>query len=52
VINLKRNLWKVLAAACITLVLTACEKNPLERAGKALDRAGEKTGDKLKDLLK
>jgi len=44
--------WKVLAAAGVALVLSACDPGPLEKAGKAVDRAGEKTGDKIKDIVK
>ena len=47
--------WKtgrVLAAAGVLVLLGACEKGPMEKAGKAVDRAGEKTGDKIKEITK
>ena len=47
--------WKMarfLAAAGVLLLLAACEKGPMENAGKAIDRAGEKTGDKIKEIIK
>jgi len=50
--NLTRQSWKILAAAGVALVLTACDPGPLEKAGKAMDRAGEKVGDKVKDIVK
>ena len=50
--NRKRTAWKMLAAACVALVLAACDQGPLEKAGKAVDRAGEKAGDKIKDITK
>jgi hypothetical protein len=50
--KLKWNPWKILAVAGVALVLAACDQGPLEKAGKAVDRAGEKTGDKIKDITK
>jgi hypothetical protein len=50
--NLHWKPWKILAAAGVALVLAACDQGPLEKAGKAVDRAGEKTGDKIKDITK
>jgi predicted small lipoprotein YifL len=50
--NFKRRPWRILVAACLLLALAACEKGPLEKAGKAMDRAGEKVGDKLRDISK
>ena len=44
--------WKVLAAACLTLALAACDDGAFEKAGKAVDRAGEKAGDKIKEIVK
>ena len=44
--------WWILAAACVALALAACDPGPMEKAGKAIDRAGEKAGDKVKDLTK
>ena len=43
---------RVLAAAGVLVLLAACEKGPMEKAGKAIDRAGEKTGDKIKEITK
>jgi len=45
-------LWRILAAAGVALVLASCDQGPLEKAGKAVDRAGEKVGDKVKDVVK
>lgn len=47
-------LRKILAAAGITLALalSACDNKPFEKAGKAIDRGMEKTGDKIKDATK
>lgn len=42
----------VLACAGITLALAACNRGPLERAGKSVDDAVEKTGDAIKDAGK
>lgn len=51
--NFKRASWKILAAASVALVLSACEeRHPMEKAGKTIDRAAEKTGDKIKELGK
>lgn len=45
--------WRILAAAWVALVLTACDnEGPFEKAGKAVDRAGEKAGDKIKEIGK
>ena len=44
--------WKILVAAGAALILAACDQGPLEKAGKAVDRAGEKVGDKVKDIAK
>ena len=48
----QRQTWKVLAAAGVVLVLAACDQGPMEKAGKALDHAGQKAGDKIKDITK
>ncbi len=47
-------LRKILAAAGITLALalSACDNKPFEKAGKAVDRAEAKKGDKIKDITK
>jgi len=51
--NLKRMSWKILIPASVALVLAACEeKHPMQKAGKAIDRAAEKTGDKLREIGK
>ena len=48
-----RPFWvSVLAAACVALTLAACDQGPMEKAGRAIDRAGEKAGDKIKDITK
>jgi len=44
--------WRILAVGGVALVLTACDQRSFEKAGKAIDRAGEKTDDKIKELLK
>ncbi len=49
-LNLKTG--RVLAAAGVLVLLGACEKGPMEKAGKVMDRAGEKTGDKIKEITK
>jgi len=50
--KLKRLPWRILAAASLTLVLAACDNGAFEKAGKADDRAGEKAGDKIKEIVK
>jgi hypothetical protein len=50
--NLNWNPLKILAAAGVVLALAACDPGPMEKAGKAVDRAGEKVGDKVKDVTK
>jgi len=49
---LKWKPWWIMAAACAALFLAACDQGPLEKAGKAVDRAGEKAGDTIKDIAK
>jgi hypothetical protein len=47
--------WKplrILAAAAVALLLAACDRGPLEKAGKAVDRAGQTVGDKVRDIAK
>lgn len=44
--------WRLVAAACMALVLTACDNAPFEKAGKAVDRAGEKVRDKVHEATK
>lgn len=46
--NICRKVCLILASACVALVLMSCERGPLEKAGKKVDDAVEKTGDKLK----
>ncbi len=46
--NLNWSLWKILTLARFPVVLTACERKPFEKAGKAVDRAGEKINEILK----
>ena len=41
----------LLTSACIALAVAACD-HPFERGGKAVDKAIEKTGDKIKDATK
>ena len=41
----------VLASGFITLVLAACDR-PMEKTGRAIDKAVEKTGDKIQDVVK
>jgi hypothetical protein len=48
--KLKRMSWRLMAASCVAMALAACDPGPFQKAGKAIDRAGEKTGDKIKDL--
>jgi len=50
--NLHWKPWKLLAAIGVALALSACDQGPLEKAGKAVDRAGEKMGDKIKEIVK
>jgi len=51
--NRFKKLFLVLAVAAIGLSLAACEKKgPFEKAGKSIDKAGEKAGDKIKDATK
>lgn len=49
---LRMTLLKILVATGVALSLGACEKGPLEKAGKSIDNAGEKVGDKMKDATK
>jgi predicted small lipoprotein YifL len=48
-----KKLFLVGAVAAVALSLGACErKGPFEKAGEKIDKAGEKTGDKIKDVTK
>jgi len=42
----------VLAAAVLVVGLCGCEKGPMERAGKQVDKAVEKAGDKIEDATR
>jgi len=47
--NILKQVLLVLAAIAV-LALAGCkEKGPMEKAGKAVDKAAEKTGDAVKD---
>jgi len=50
--NLNKTLRRILVLACLPLLLAACERGPLEKAGRTMDRAAEKTGDKINGVLK
>ena len=51
--NAFKKLFLVLVAAVVTLSLGACErKGPMEKAGEKVDKAAERTGDKIKDATK
>jgi hypothetical protein len=48
-----RSVAAILAAVVLIAGLGGCEKEgPMERAGKQVDKAVEKTGDKIKDATK
>ena len=36
--KLNRMSWRMVAAACVALVLTACDNGPFEKAGKAVEK--------------
>lgn len=48
--TLTHRLRTLLAAAGLALALAACDNRPFEKAGKAVDRTLEKTGDKIKEV--
>ena len=50
--NLRHIPWKILAAVWLALALAACDDGAFEKAGKAVDRAGEKAGDKVREIVK
>jgi predicted small lipoprotein YifL len=51
--NRFKKLFLILAAAAVSLSLGACEKKgPFEKAGEKIDKAGEKAGDKIRDVTK
>ena len=43
---------KLLLALALTVGLAACDEGPMEKAGRKIDDAGAKAGDKLKDAAK
>ena len=47
-----QRLWMVIVTAGLALVMASCDNGPFEKAGKAIDRADEKVGDKIKDITK
>ena len=50
--KLTRRLRRVLASAGLLLALAACDNKPFEKAGKAVDRGIEKTGEKIKEVTR
>jgi hypothetical protein len=50
--KLSKKILLALIAAVTAAGLTACEEGPLEKAGRKIDNAGEKAGDKVKDATK
>lgn len=50
--NISKNLRRILAAAGVVLALAACDSKPFEKAGKAVDRGLEKTGEKIKEVTR
>ena len=51
-IKSSRSVAAALAAAVLVVGLCGCEKGPMERAGKQVDKAVEKTGDKIEDATR
>lgn len=47
-----RSVASALAVAVLVVGLCGCEKGPMERAGKQVDKAVEKTGDKIEDATR
>ncbi|HTF13281.1 MAG TPA: hypothetical protein VK643_01275 [Burkholderiales bacterium] len=47
-----RNVAAALAMAVLVAGLCGCEKGPLEKAGKQVDKAFEKAGDKIEDATR
>jgi hypothetical protein len=50
--NFRMKVLVVLAGASMVLFLAACDNRPFERAGKAVDRAVEKTGEKIHEVTR
>jgi hypothetical protein len=46
---LKRSLVSLLAALTLAVGFLGCERGPAEKAGRELDRAGERTRDTIND---
>lgn len=44
-----KRLLSLLAAALVALGLSACEEGAFEKAGRSIDKAGEKAKDKIED---
>jgi hypothetical protein len=42
----------IVLALSLTMLFTACEKGPAEKAGEQIDKAVENTNDSAKDLKK
>jgi predicted small lipoprotein YifL len=47
-----KNVAAAVAAAVLVAGLCGCEKGPLEKAGKQIDNAFEKAGDKIEDATR
>jgi hypothetical protein len=46
--RISRNIIAVLVSGCLIAGVSGCKKEgPMERTGKEIDRAAEKTGDKI-----
>jgi len=51
--KITRNIITAVALGMLIAGVSGCKKEgPLEKAGKEIDRAAEKTGDKIKDAVK
>lgn len=51
--KITRNIITAAALGIFMAGVSGCKKEgPLEKAGKEIDRAAEKTGDKIKDVVK
>ena len=52
---MKKMYMSILAGLVMAMLIAAfpgCKEGPLERAGKSVDKAAEKTGDKIKEVTK
>jgi hypothetical protein len=47
-----KGIVSALAAAVLIAGLCGCKEGPVERAGKQVDKAFEKAGDKIQDATK